>query len=56
MEDKKEEIRFQYESGEIPKPGVYTCLNCGEHTLIVPDMVKKLPKCKKCKGTIWMKV
>ncbi|NBI10266.1 hypothetical protein D1641_09620 [Colidextribacter sp. OB.20] len=48
--------KSQYEAGEFPPLGVYICMNCGGHTVLVPEMVKKLPTCSKCKGTIWMKI
>lgn len=56
LNEENQELRFQFEAGERPPFGTYTCMNCGGHTIIVPDMAGKLPKCKKCKGTTWMKV
>lgn len=48
--------RSEFKSGECPPEGVYVCMKCGEHTIIVPEMERELPKCKHCNGTRWLKV
>lgn len=44
-----------YHTGDYPANGNYVCVQCGETTVIVPEMTKRLPKCKECEGTFWMK-
>lgn len=51
-----EDKRYHFNAGEYPPPGVYVCTNCGEHTVLVPEIVKELLACEKCKGKDWMKV
>ena len=44
-----------YHTGDHPANGNYVCAQCGGDSVIVPEMVKRLPKCKVCQGTSWMK-
>lgn len=44
-----------YHTGDHPTDGNYVCVQCSMTTVIVPAMTKRLPKCKECGGTFWMK-
>lgn len=52
---KEQEIKSEYKAGERPPEGCYVCMSCGQYTLIVPEMAKRLPTCPECGGKIWMK-
>lgn len=45
-----------WRTGDTPPDGNYVCSQCGGMTVAVPEMYRKLPKCKNCQGTLWYKV
>ena len=50
-----EEEKSFYQTGEKPPHGIYVCGTCGNKTVLVPDLVKRLPECPCCGFTLWYK-
>lgn len=49
------------QTGDKPEPGTYVCMQCNQNGFDNPECViiakdEKLPKCKNCDYTYWMKV
>lgn len=48
-------------TGDVVEPGIYTCIKCGEQEdkqpyTIILEKEGKLPMCKDCGFTVWLKI